>query len=158
MVQTPRCVLEKRHDHATGPLGSTPQLACEICRGLTEGETLREICKGGDMPAESTVRLWVVDDVGGFAAHYARARLVGYHSMANDLMEIADNPETEAAAVNRDRLKVDTLKWLLNKALPKVYGDKVMAELTGKDGGPIKTEVRSPLELAKPPSSWMRSA
>ena len=45
--------------------------------------------------------------------------------MADELIEIADNPETEAAAVNRDRLKVDTRKWLLSKALPKLYGDKL---------------------------------
>ena len=127
----------------------TPELAHEICRRLTEGDTLREICKGGDMPAESTVRLWVVDDLNGFAAHYARARLVGYHTMADELVEIADNPEIEAASVNRDRLKVDTRKWLLSKALPKLYGDKLTAEVSGPDGGPIKTEEQTPLELAR---------
>ena len=77
------------------------------------------------MPADSTVRLWVLDNVQGFAEQYARARLVGYHTMADELIEIADNPETGAAAVKRDRLKVDTRKWLLSKALPKIYGDKV---------------------------------
>jgi hypothetical protein len=92
----------------------------------------------------------VLDDVEGFAAQYARARLVGYHTMADDLVEIADNPATDAVAVNRDRLKVDTRKWLLSKALPKIYGDKLTAELTGKDGGAIKTERPvSMLEVAR---------
>jgi len=27
--------------------------------------------------------------------------------------------------VARDRLRVDTRKWLLSKALPKIYGDKL---------------------------------
>ena len=66
-----------------------------------------------------------------------RARLVGYHTMADDIIEIADNPETDAASVQRDRLKVDTRKWLLSKALPKIYGDKLTAEVTGKDGAPL---------------------
>jgi hypothetical protein len=46
----------------------TPELGHEICRRLLEGETLRAICQDSNMPAESTVRLWVLDDVGGFAA------------------------------------------------------------------------------------------
>jgi hypothetical protein len=36
------------------------------------------------------------------------------------------------------RLQIDTRKWLLSKMLPKVYGDKVQQEHTGKDGGPIQ--------------------
>ena len=52
--------------------------------------------------------------------------------MSDDLIEIADNPETDAASVNRDRLKVDTRKWLLAKALPKIYGDRLTAEVTGE--------------------------
>ena len=35
------------------------------------------------------------------------------------------------------RLQVDTLKWKLSKMLPKIYGDKIVNEHTGKDGGPI---------------------
>lgn len=124
------------------------ELGHEICRRLTEGDTLRVICRGDDMPTESTVRLWVLDDVEGFSAQYARARLVGYHTMADDLLDIADNNATDPGAVNRDRLKVDTRKWLLSKALPKIYGDRVMAELTGKDGAPIETD-HSPLEIAR---------
>jgi hypothetical protein len=71
--------------------------------------------------------------------------------MADDLVDIADGKsvewtraETEDAdgardAVHRDRLRVDTRKWLLSKALPKIYGDKVA--LTDADGeGPAKIE------------------
>jgi hypothetical protein len=46
------------------------------------------------------------------------------------------------------RLQVDTRKWLLSKALPKIYGDKLTAEVTGKDGGPIETDA-TPLEIAR---------
>lgn len=127
----------------------TPELAHEICRRLTEGETLKVLCRAKGMPAESTVRLWVLDDVEGFAALYARARLVGYHTMADDLIEIADSTGTDPAAVNRDRLRVDTRKWLLSKALPKIYGDKLTAELTGKDGAPLPEREQTPLELAR---------
>jgi hypothetical protein len=33
---------------------------------------------------------------------------------------------------------VDTRKWLLSKIFPKKYGDKVSAEVSGPDGGPIR--------------------
>jgi hypothetical protein len=119
----------------------TPELAHEICRRLTAGETLRVICQGEEMPAASTVGLWVLDDLNGFAEQYARARLVGYHTMADELIEIADDGTNDyvekersdgskaiafdAEHVQRSRLRVDTRKWLLSKALPKIYGDKL---------------------------------
>lgn len=82
----------------------------------------------------------------GFSAQYATAREIGYQSMADEIIEIADDSsfdvikgdEETADRVNaefvaRSRLKVDTRKWLLSKALPKVYGDKVA--LTGGSEG-----------------------
>lgn len=54
--------------------------------------------------------------------------------MADELLETSDNPGADKDAVQRDRLKVDTRKWLL--ALPKIYEDKLNAEVTGKDGAP----------------------
>jgi hypothetical protein len=139
--------LENRH--VLGPTRLHPELAHEICRRLTEGETLKVICKGKGMPAASTVRLWVLDNLEGFADLYARARLVGYHTMADELVEISDREAQDAAAVNRDRLRVDTRKWLLSKALPKIYGDKLTAELTGKDGAPLVERGQTPLEFAR---------
>jgi hypothetical protein len=41
--------------------------------------------------------------------------------MADQLVEIADNTGIDA---NDKRIRVDTRKWLLSKALPKIYGDK----------------------------------
>jgi hypothetical protein len=42
--------------------------------------------------------------------------------------------------INRSRLRVDTRKWYASKVLPKIYGDKLISEVTGKDGGAIKVE------------------
>ena len=63
------------------------------------------------------------------SALYARAREVGYHKMADDILDIADAEETDPGQVARDRLRVETRKWKLSKALPKIYGDKL--ELNG---------------------------
>lgn len=80
---------------------------------------------------------------------------MGDLGMADDLLEIADDGTNDFVEkerpngpkflafdgehVQRSRLRVDTRKWILAKALPKIYGDKLTAEVTGKDGGPIET-------------------
>lgn len=124
-------------------------VADEICAKLSAGMSLRAICREAGMPAESTVRLWVVDDVQGFAAQYARARDVGYESMAEEIIEISDDlsgdviltengSRMDAEFVARSKLRVDARKWLLSKMLPKKYGDK-LAIGGADDLPPIKT-------------------
>lgn len=121
----------------------TEEAADEICKRLADGETLKGICRDDHLPAEATVRLWAEEDREGFAERYARARMIGYYAMADELLEIADdgtndwmvrNADHEETVtlngehVQRSRLRVDTRKWLLAKALPKVFGDKITTE------------------------------
>lgn len=51
-------------------------------------------------------------------------------------------------AIQRDRLRVDTLKWSASKLAPRVYGDRTAHEHTGKDGTPITLAVRYDDEAA----------
>jgi hypothetical protein len=53
------------------------------------------------------------------------------------------------AKVQRDRLKVDSLKWIASRLFPKRYGDKM--ELLGQDGGSSSTISISWLESDKAP-------
>jgi hypothetical protein len=123
----------------------SPEIADEICQRLSDGESLRGICGDLHMPSESAVRFWVLDDVNGFAAQYARAREVGYLRLAEEILQIADTPVTGTKSVSKAtgmeitegdmiehrRLQVDTRKWMLAKMLPKVYGDKQQVEHSG---------------------------
>lgn len=125
-----------------------PVIARKICERLSNGESLRAICRDEGMPPESTVRQWYIDDAQGFAAHYARARDMGLDSMADEILEIANTPmegvRTEQSAdgtkeVREDmlghrRLQVDARKWYLSKLAPKRYGDSSVLALTGPDG------------------------
>ena len=65
--------------------------------------------------------------------------------MADELLDIADAD----GDTHRDRLRVDTRKWILSKLVPKKYGTKVTAEITGADGGPVQTEEMSTMEIAR---------
>src|SRR3990167_2857553 len=139
--------------------------ALAICEHLAAGMTLREVCRQVGMPAESTVRAWAIDDREGFSAQYAQAREIGYHVMADELLEIADDGTNDwmerqnkdgstftvlnGEHVQRSRLRVDTRKWLLSKALPKIYGDKAAMELTGKDGDALIPDSTSEFDKAR---------
>lgn len=135
------------------PTDYRPELADAICQRLAEGESLRSICRGEDMPPESTVRLWVVDDREGFAAQYARARDVALDCMADEVLEISDDGTNDWMArngegyqlngehVQRSRLRVDSRKWYLSKLAPKRYGDKMALEHGGVDGQPLAIQI-----------------
>lgn len=138
------------------PSSYTKAIADEICSLLATGKTLREVCRDERFPAESTVRTWAVDDREGFAAQYTRAREIGYHAMADELLEVADDGRNDwiergdeggkasyvlnGEHVQRSRLRVDTRKWMLAKALPKIYGDKV--SLAGDGETPLTIVVQ----------------
>lgn len=136
------------------PLTFTREVADTICVELANGRSLRDVCSDEGMPPESTVRGWAVENIDGFAAQYARAREVGYHMMADELLEIADcgvndwmerhGDKDDGWVLNgehiaRSRLRVDTRKWMLGKVLPKIYGDKI--DMSGPDGGAIPTSL-----------------
>src|SRR3954451_5980053 len=108
----------------------TRELMDEICRRLTEGESLLKICRSPGMPTEGGVRLWVREDRDGCRTRYTEARAVGYERLADELLEISDDTKhdwmqrdgqrvPDHDLVARSRLRVDTRKWLLSKILPK---------------------------------------
>ena len=66
--------------------------------------------------------------------------------------------QVNGEAIQRSRLRVDTRKWILSKMVPKKYGTKVTAEITGADGGPVKTEEMSSLEIARRVAFLLASA
>lgn len=127
------------------------ELALAICERMAEGESLRTICKDDDMPCLKTAMLWLSDGKHPeFLQHYVRAREIQADTMAEDILNIADNGLNDSQVdddgkvfinqdvIARSRLRVDARKWLASKLAPKKYGDKLDLEVTGKDGGPIE--------------------
>ena len=142
------------------PSKFTQALADRICSRLSEGETLRAVCRDDGMPNASTVIRWTqAKGKEAFSQQYAKARENGYHVMADEILEIADdgrndtyedeegNTRTNLDVLGRSRLRVDTRKWLLSKALPKVYGDKIAH--TDADGGSVAGAIVAALEAAR---------
>lgn len=65
-----------------------------------------------------------------------RARDIGTHVLADECIQIADEKGVDPA---EKRIRIDTRLRLIGKWNRKDYGDKVQAEVSGKDGDPIKT-------------------
>jgi hypothetical protein len=112
----------------------TQELATKITSRMCQGESLRSICRDADMPAISTVMLWVAEDREGFSEQYAKGCEARAHYWADEILDIADDGSNDymerngvemqnSEAIARSRLRVDTRKWLLSKMLPK-YSDK----------------------------------
>ena len=134
------------------------EIADEICRRLANGETLRQICKTEGMPSHPTVCLWALGLHGApveFGNQYARARSSGLDVIAEQIIDIADDPtgdyvETEDGQrvdqehIQRSRLRVDARKWLLSKMRPDKYGDRTI--LAGDKENKLEVVVRSVLD------------
>lgn len=129
----------------------TDKLAAEICSRLSEGRSLRSVCRDDDMPALSSIFLWLKKQE-GFSEQYARAKEAAAEVLFGEMFDIADSQEGDVytkedgtEVVNHDviaraKLRVDTRKWALARMAPRAYGEKTSLEHTGKDGGPIQVD------------------
>ncbi len=117
----------------------SPEIAKEILDRLAAGESLLGMCREEHLPDESSVRGWVTYDYNGFRKPYQVARDCGLDTMADSLLEIADDSRNDymekegktvlnSENIARSRLRVDTRKWYMAKLAPKRYGDRLTPE------------------------------
>lgn len=130
------------------PVAFDAALAQEICKLISEGHPLREICRLERMPAWWNVYEWIKKDA-DFAQRIACARELGYDAIAAESMEIVDaEPERgpdgriDSASVAHARLRAEHRLKLLAKWSPKKYGDRVENVHTGADGGPVDLNLK----------------
>lgn len=97
------------------------ELADEICRRIMDGESLKHITSGDDMPSRSSVHLWLATN-SLFSDKYARAKEDQADTLTDDMEDIARDIKID---VKRARLIIDTRKWAASKLKPKKYGDKI---------------------------------
>ncbi len=115
----------------------------ELLQRTEDGEPLSRICRDVRMPGRQTVYDWLESDE-AFAVQFRAARARGVNALAEECLEIADTPASNAVEVADKRLRIDTRLRLAGKWLPKDYGDKV--QHTGADGeGPLRI-VMQPLD------------
>lgn len=123
--------------NAGRPTDYTPELGDAICEAIGRRQSMAKLCDGDEsMPSARTVYRWLrVHDK--FRQNYETAKEDQAHNLVEDALEIADDVDIDP---QHKRIMVDTRKWIASKYNTKKYGDKNQMELTGANGGAIKTE------------------
>jgi hypothetical protein len=103
----------------------------------TEGISLRSAISG----KMSSAKFFEIVKDENKQKQYARACEERADLIADEVFDIADNKDSitnekllikdDNVKVQRDRLRVDSRKWLLSKLNPKKYGDKLDVGVTG---------------------------
>jgi hypothetical protein len=134
---------------------------------MVNGQGLLKICSDEGMPDRTTVYRWLEANE-SFRYRYARAREALMDFYAEQILTIAfdesgdivieqDGNRSKAVAnhakVQRDRLKVDSLKWITSRLFPKRYGDKT--ELLGQNDEPRQLTIswQTQRTIVEPPDS-----
>lgn len=142
------------------PSGYSDNLIDSICLALitpieTEGgdgkphlRSLRAIIQEMKTPSLSMFMRWLNDpEMAYLREQYARARETQAEMMADEMLEISDEDprevttitqgdrtseidRTDGAGVQRNRVRIDTRKWVASKLLPKKFGDRVAVDVT----------------------------
>jgi hypothetical protein len=107
-------------------------MAKRICQRLASGESLRSICRDDDMPAKSTVLLWVVTPDHPFLDHYSRAREASGFAHADRSVDIVDQVVSGELEPNAARVALSGLQWAAERMAPKKHSPR--QELTGPEG------------------------
>lgn len=111
------------------------EIAGKICNRLMEGESLVSICEDKDLPSTSTVYNWL-NDLPEFVDKYTRAREVQAERYADEIVKLSDNNEgdikSRGLTIERNKLQIETRKWVASKLLPKKYGSFKSVEVKGE--------------------------
>ena len=117
----------------------------KVCEEVAEGKAVRDVLA---MEGFMNPQLFnqMLDSSTKFSTQYARATQKRADAIFEDTLSISDNrkgdiyidkdgnEQTDHAVINRDRLRVDTRKWVAGKLRPKKYGDKMTLDHSSEDG------------------------
>lgn len=132
-------------------------IANVICIRIAEGESLRQILRDEGMPAQSAVYEWLLKHP-DFAEKYTRAREEQADTLADEIIDIADEQPEVVAVIDKktgaliehkldgaflqwQKNRIEARKWTAMKLKPKKYGDKL--ELSGNAENPLVVEAQS---------------
>lgn len=146
------------------PTDYTPELADLICADLSNGLSLRAVCKADDRPSAASVFTWM-RKYPEFLEQYTRAKQESTLPHFEDITAIADEDPLEPvldkegmpvivdgkvlraankASIDHARLRIESRKWVLSKIIPKLYGDKQHIEHSAPEGVTFNMTYTSP--------------
>ncbi len=133
------------------PSDYDPEIAADSCLRLSicTKSLVSILSERDEFPEHSTFYRWMLNHE-ELRTLYAHARDAQLQILADEIQEIADEPQSgEVVTIKGDerevkisdmlehrKLRIDARKWLLSKLAPKKYGDKTA--ITGDGGGPLQ--------------------
>lgn len=118
----------------------TQEMADQICSHITDGWSMRRVCREEWAPHMVTIFRWLRENE-QFRKQYEEAKDIQADAFAEDMLDIADQPPqinekggVDSGDVAHMRLRIDTRKWIASKLKPKKYGDKLEQEIKGEVG------------------------
>ena len=111
----------------TAPVKITPEVFDSILERLSNGESLRAICRDDDMPSLGSFFRYVNGDQTA-AEHYTRAREANGDYHGSSVAQIAADVVAGVITPEVARVAMDAHKWTAGRLKPKVYGDEVEVE------------------------------
>ena len=112
----------------------------DICDSVSNGIATRNAILKNKIPFK-TFYEWIDAD-GIKSKQYTRATELRAELMADELMTISDSTADDIITdergneiinhnvIQRDKLRIDTRKWLMSKMMPKKYGENKSLDLT----------------------------
>ncbi len=131
----------------------TPEVGKRICEGIAEGKSMVEVCEPADMPARSTVYLWMQKHP-DFSDNLARAREASAYAFEDDQHRYRSELETTREMVRVHALReasyiTDRLQRI---RAPRTHSETNKHEHTGQDGKPLTVVVEIPKDVSSSPT------
>lgn len=115
---------------------------------IADGETLAAICSSPGMPARRSVYDHMRADP-DYAKRYANAVEVRASHRIDEIENVNKRLAEGSIDPQSARVLLQSLQWLASKEDSRRFSDKLLQEVTGKDGAPLGQSRMDDLELAR---------
>jgi len=129
----------------------SPELGAKICEHIREGVSPGKIATMPGMPCRQTISRWL-NEHKDFEQEFFAAKRAAMPFLEEELdtitqesIDFAKNADPKevavSAVVNAYNNRAQHVKWKMATLYRERYGEKVQAEVSGKDGGPIEAAI-----------------
>lgn len=120
------------------PTEYTADIGRRICEAVSVSQDgLRKTLEANGLPPLGTIMQWRAR-IPDFTEAFAYARAQQLQAMAEDIVDISRDDSLDP---NDKRIRIDTLKWLLSKLVPRTYGDKLDVTSAGEALAPPSHQI-----------------
>ena len=109
----------------------SPELLSEIAERLANGETILQITRDDGMPDRGTFTRWMMNDP-DVLKQMMNAYQFNALYLVETMLDTVDGGESSTGNIERDKLKVATLKWIAAKYNRAYFGDTIDIKQTNE--------------------------